>query len=312
MRDRRKRRISRRSLVFVVLLFLSLAALIAPPRYTGWLANLVQVVAPFQAVTNRTLAAAEDAFVGPPAPEVKPPDAGELERQRSDLENLLHSLTARMEVLERQNEELTAIRKLGLDTRGDLIPAHVSSQDLLSWRSSVAVDAGSRRKVRTGAAVLSDHFSVNVGSQQGVQDGLRVLSSEALVGTVVNTGTHTARVQLLTDPDTIMVATISRVRDGKPLPLDREFLLQGTGKGRLEIRDVAQKYVLSGDIQTGDVVMTSGAEVILPAPVVVGRVSTIRRDPENGTLYILDVEPAVQPEQLRRVYIVQTGKTGPS
>lgn len=297
----------------MVLLFLSLAALIAPPRYTGWLANLVQVVAPFQAVTNRTLAAAEDSFVGPPAPtKVELADAGELERQKAALENLLHSLTARMEVLERQNEELTAIRKLGLDTRGDLIPAHVISRDLLSWRSSVAVDAGSRRKVATGSAVLSDHFSVNVGSQQGVQDGLRVLSSEALVGTVVNTGTHTARVQLLTDPDTDMVVAISRVRDGMPSPLDREFLLQGAGKGRLEIRDVAQKYVLSGDIQTGDVVMTSGAEVILPAPVVIGRVSTIRRDPENGTLYILDVEPAVQPEQLRRVYIVQTGTAEPS
>ncbi len=296
----------------MTLLVLSLAALIAPPRYTGWLANLVQVVAPFQAVTNQALAAAEDSFVGPPAPKVEFVDAGELERQKAAAENLLHSLTARMEVLERQNEELLAIRELGLDTRGDLIPAHVISQDLLSWRSTVAVDAGSRRKVKTGLAVLSDHFSVDVGAQQGVQDGLRVLSSEALVGTVVNTGTHTARVQLLTDPDTGMVVTISRVRDGKPCPLEREFMLQGAGKGRLEIRDVAQKYILSGDIQAGDVVVTSGAEVILPAPVVVGRVTTIRRDPGNGTLYILDVEPAVQPERLRRVYIVHTGGAGAS
>ncbi len=290
----------------MVLLTLSLAALIAPPRYTGWLANLVQVVAPIQAVTNRSIASVED-FVGPPAPTA----ADATDRPDVALENLLHSLTARMEVLERQNEELTAIRELGLDTRGDLIRAHVISQDLLSWRSSVAVDAGSRRSVRPGLAVLSDHFTVNAGSQQGVQDGLRVLSSEALVGTVVNTGTHTARVRLLTDPGTDMVVTISRVRGGAPLPLDREFILQGAGKGRLEIRDVAQKYVLSGDIQTGDIVMTSGAEVILPAPVVIGRVSTIRRDPENGTLYILDVEPAVQPEQLRRVYIVQTGTAEP-
>jgi rod shape-determining protein MreC len=163
--------------------------------------------------------------------------------------------------------------------------------------------------VRTGSAVVSDHFSVDVGAQQGVRDGLRVLSSEALVGTVVNTGTHTARVRLLTDPATQMVVTISRLREGALSPLERQFILYGAGKGRLEIRDVAQKYVLSDDVQTGDVVMTSGDEVILPVPVVLGRVGTIRRDPDNGTLYILDVEPALQPDALRRVYIVQTGRT---
>ncbi|UCG17612.1 MAG: rod shape-determining protein MreC [Phycisphaerales bacterium] len=297
---------SRRSAVFVLLLGISVCGLLVPSQHSGWLMNLVQVGVPFQDVANRIGDSVEGALAGPPAPAVSVEEHQGVVRQKEAFEHLAHALAQRVEVLERRNRELTAIRRLGLDGRGQLIRARVISEDLISWRESRLVDAGSLGGVRRGAAVVSNHFTVDVGRDKGVQDGLRVLSSETLVGAVWHTGTHTSRVQLLTDPSTEMVVTIGRHRDGELVPLGKDFWMVGVGNGWLEVRDVGHKYVKEGDVRVGDVVLTVGDEAVLPVPVVIGAIRKIRQDPDNGLLYILDVEPAVAPSGLRHVYIVNT------
>ena len=308
MRNRRSIRWNRKSAVLVLLLGVSVCALFVPTRYTAWLMNLVQVLMPFQAAANRAADAAERAIVGPPAATVSQEEYEHALRERRRMEMLAHSLAQRIQALEARNRELTGIRDLGLDTRGQLIPARVISQDLLNWRESRLVDKGTLRGVRPGSAVVSNYFTVNAGLEEGVTDGLRVMSSEALIGTVVQAATHSSRVQLLTDPDTRMIVTVSRRREDRLLPLNREFWLTGVGKGGMEIRDVGHGYIEQGDVQVGDVVMTVGEEPTLPVPVAIGIIREIRRDPDNGLLHILDVEPSVRPEDLSRVYVVNAGR----
>jgi cell shape-determining protein MreC len=95
---------------------------------------------------------------------------------------------------------------------------------------------------------------------------------------------------------------------GRPKPdglerLDKVFWLIGAGEG-LRVVDVNHAYVEQGQVQEGDVVMTVGDEIILPLPVVIGRVTEILPDRSNGLLHVLEVTPAVRPERLRRVLIV--------
>lgn len=304
MRNRKAKTANRKLSLFVGLLVLSVLAMLLPSRYTSPLISLVQPLLPFQAMANHATNVLDDAIAGPPAPTVTSVEFDEMLRAKEAAEHRVASLAQRVESLEQQNRELTGLRRLGLNDRGELIPANVICGDVIGHRRSRTVDQGSVGKVARGAAVVSNHFSVTAGSQDGVRRGLQVLASEALVGSVVQVGTHTARVQMLTDASTMMAVTISQCRGLAPRPLDARFILRGTGADRLEVRDVAQGYVNRGDISAGDRVMTVDDMETLPVPVTIGTVEKIRSDPDNGTLYILDVRPAVGAEDLRRVYIV--------
>jgi rod shape-determining protein MreC len=306
MRSRKARKSSRKVTIFIGLLALSILALVLPSSYTHGLISCVQPLSPFQAMANSAANSIEDSLAGPPVPTVTSVEFEQVLRAKEAAEHQLASIARQNEALEARNRELTAIRQLGLDERGELIPANVIGEDLIAHRESRTVDRGTVARVSRGAAVVSNHFSATAGTTRGVGEGLPVLASEALVGTVVQVGTHTCRVRLLTDASTLMAVTISQRRGVVPRPLDRRFILRGTGGGQLEVRDVAQGYINRGDIRAGDMVMTVGDSDELPVPVIIGTVETIRPDPDNGTLFILDVRPAIEPDQLRRVYIVNT------
>jgi cell shape-determining protein MreC len=304
MRNRKTKRANRKLGIFVGLLALSVVAMFLPSRYTSPLISLVQPLLPFQAMAHQAVNAIDDAIAGPDTPMVTSVEFDEVLRAKEAAEHRVASQAQRIAWLEAQNQELIGIRNLGLDDRGELIPANVICGDLIGYRRSRIVDKGSVGNVERGAAVVSHHFSVTAGSEDGVQRGLSVLASEVLVGSVVQAGTHTARVRLLTDASTMMAVTIFPRRGPAPKPLDARFILQGNGSDRLEIRDVSQGYIKRNDIDIGDRVMTVGDAEALPVPVTIGTVETIRSDPDNGTLFILDVRPAIKAKELRRVYIV--------
>ncbi len=82
----------------------------------------------------------------------------------------------------------------------------------------------------TGAS--SRRFAIlAAGAADGVANGQTVLSPEGLVGRVVATGRHSARVQLISDTD--IYVPLRRLSDGIPA------LAVGKGNGLLELRPLA-------------------------------------------------------------------------
>ena len=69
-----------------------------------------------------------------------------------------------------KRDELVGIRDRGLGPEGRLVPARVISEDVLPWRRSKLVSAGTLRGVRNGAAVTSHRFTADAGSEAGVSD----------------------------------------------------------------------------------------------------------------------------------------------
>lgn len=305
------RRLDRKWTLFAVLMGISVAALLVPARVTAPLISLVQVLTPFQDVAQRAADAVGETVADPPPPSIDADEYEALSRQSESYRNMIASLSLRIRTLERERDELTGLRNLGLNYSGQLIPARVISSDMLSWHRAKLVDAGSLRGVRSGAAVTSNHFSVAAGASQGVRNGLRVLAGEALVGTVVQVGTHQSRVQLLTDPATKMPVVIGRPGEHGVEPLDAEFWMVGMGRRGLQVRDVDHGYVERNEVQAGNLVLSSSDDERLPVSVVIGTVSTVRPDPDNALLYVLDVEPAVNLDQLRRVYVVDLDTPAP-
>lgn len=310
MRYRTTRRFTTRKLLGL-LLVLSILGLLLPGRITARLMNLVQVLVPLQDAATRAADGAGRALGGG-GEAVSAEEYDRVAREAEALRNTVASQSSRIAALEEANRQLAGIRDRGLGRRGVLIPARVVAEDLLGWRESRLIDAGTLRGVRPGTPVTTRWFSVDVGRERGARDGMAVLAGEVLVGWVEHAGTHTARVRLLTDPATRMSVALGRFEDGdfRPVPADAatEFWLESAGGGRMRIVDVDHRYVEGDDgIRPGDRVVTLPGHPQLPVSMTIGTVTEVNANPENPLLYTLTVESAV-PKRMTQVYVLDVSQ----
>jgi cell shape-determining protein MreC len=296
-------------------MLVSAAAILFPQRWTGGFISIVQVIVPFQDAA--TVAADAVSSLGEVRPSAVPGEAYDaLTREKAAIEHQAAALAVRVEELEGEVAVLTSTRLWAvadqrLGASGRLIPARVISKDILPWRSSRLLNAGSVQGVQDGAAVTSHEFTVDRGEDAELRSGLAILLGETLVGEIEQTGTHTSRVKLLSDVSVQRKVRIGRwtlVRDSNLAPsrfvlLDRYFWLTGRGSGRMEIRDLELKDVETGVIQVGDTVLSDPQSDVLPAAMTIGKITTASADRDNPLFAVLTITAAVPEESLHRVYI---------
>lgn len=293
----------------VILLAVSIIALALPGAWTARLISLVQVIIPFQAAATAAADSIGDVMAGDDAP-VSADDHRALQLRNQAMQHRLVALADRVTGLEREVEVLTATRQWSagagpIGPRGRLIPARIVTEDLLSWRSSRLINAGSLQGIRRGAGVVSRHFTIDRGEESGVRDGLAVLLGEVFVGVVEQVGTHTTRVKLLSDVASGMKVRIGRLDDEGFRSAEGYFWLVGRGGGLMEIRDVDRRAVEDGHILVGDIVLSDNMDDNLPAAMTIGTVDAIEPDRRNPLLSILSVQAAVEEDSLRRVYVYE-------
>jgi cell shape-determining protein MreC len=307
MRSRQRTLPPKKTLV-ICLLAIPVLTLILPGEWTGGVVSLVQVLVPFQDAAA-TGAESLSRAVGSEGGEVPMDRYEALARKKAALEHQVSALSFRVAELEEEVQVLAATRLWEVDgqrigARGRLIPARVITADLLPWRSSRLINAGSLQGVHRGSAVVSRYFTIDRGEEDGVLDGMAILLREEFIGVVdKQTGTHTSRVKLLSDVSTEMKVRIGRFTDAGFTTLDRNFWLKGRGSGVMEIGDVEQRDVEQGVVQVGDVVLAAPISGRLPGALTVGRVVNIRPDRDNPLLAILTVKSSVDEESLHRVYV---------
>lgn len=310
----------RRNAWLILLVVVSGGAMLLPRSWTDGLMGLVQVIVPFQhaaSVGADAVVSVFDSDAAPVAAEVHEA----LAREKAGLEHANASLAMRVAELEDEVSLLTATRLWGgvdqrIGARGRLIPARVITDDILTWRSSRLINAGSLQGVRNRAAVVSREFSVDRGTQDGVGRGMAVLLAETLVGTVELVTTHTARIKLLSDASVEMKVRIGRFNHdsdaegtagsrsaGTFTALDRFFWLTGHGKGIMQIREVDRRDVEAGVIQVGDIVLADHTGTMLPAPMTVGKISKIEQDRESPLLATLTITSPIDEDSLRKIYV---------
>ncbi len=313
---RRRLRQASRKTYLAILPVIAITALLLPAEWTGKLISLAQIIVPFQHAAAVTADSVGQAL-RPNNPTVSPEEHEALERKKTALEHQVAALTVRVAELEKEVDILTATRLWDaggqrIGARGRLIPARVITDDLLPWRSSQLINAGTLQGVQRGSAVTSRLFTVDQGDADGLDNGMAVLLGEVFVGIVEQVGTHTARVKLLNDVSVQMKVRVGRLTDGGFVPLENYFWLVGRGDGVMEIRDAKRRDVEAGLIQVGDVVLSDPTSGILPCAMTIGRITSIGPDRDNPLLSILTVGAAVDETSLRRIYVyepeIDTGK----
>lgn len=188
-----------------------------------------------------------------------PRDVSRLTQLNAQLEAEVARLQSQIIDLQQQNSELQVLSAL-LDFARD----HAENEYL-----TAAV-------IGRDVSPFLHYIIINRGSDDGLRRGMPVVSSQGLVGRVAAITANGARVQLLTDPGTAINVRIQ--------PSGAEALLQGSITGDLTVEAIPQ----DANIQTGDLVLTSGLGGNYPANILIGQISGVRQRPvelfQNATV----------------------------
>lgn len=186
---------------------------------------------------------------------------------------------ARLHRLEAVANENLRLRDLLGGTRGFELQVQLASVldiDLDPFRHRVVLDQGAR---------------------EGVVPGQALIDAGGLAGQVIDVQPRRSIALLVTDPDHAVPVQV--VRSGLRL------LVYGTGESdRLELKNIPQ----SGDIQAGDLLVTSGIGGGFPAGFPVGTVTALR--PDATQLFLeADARPATAAERSGEMLLVSDTAT---
>lgn len=185
------------------------------------------------------------------------------------------------EVLRRENVLLR--RSLGFQERtaGRPVAAEVLARDISGWWQTVRVDHGGAEAVRADLAVIT---------------------SEGLVGKVLDSSRRTADVLLITDP-----ACRVAVRIGEKGAFGILSGLGLSGRGRPGCRvELINKAVR---VERGDAVYTTGLGGVFPQGLLVGHLEEVTLD-DNGLHQRATVVPAADLGDLRVVFVLTSDGGG--
>jgi len=136
---------------------------------------------------------------------------------------------------------------------------------------------------------------INRGSDDGIRRGMPVVTQQGLVGRVTAVTAGAARVQLITDPASVVNVRVE--------PSRADAVLKGELSGDITIDMIPQ----GADIKTGNLVLTSGLGGGYPTNVLIGQIASIRsRDQDLFQQGIL--QPVVDFSRLEIVLVITNFK----
>jgi len=132
---------------------------------------------------------------------------------------------------------------------------------------------------------------INRGSDDGLRRGMPVVTEQGLVGRIAAVTAGAARIQLITDPGSKINVRLQSS--------GAAAVLQGEITGDVSLDMIPQ----SADVQTGDLVLTSGLGGNYPPTILVGQVTGVRSR-DNDLFQRASVQPVVDFNQLGIVLVI--------
>ncbi|MEO6162729.1 MAG: rod shape-determining protein MreC [Candidatus Binatia bacterium] len=168
-------------------------------------------------------------------------------------------------------------------------------QQLLDFRSELPAGAITASIIAASATSWFQSCVLNKGSADGVRQGMGVVTPLGVIGKVVTVTGRTAKVLLLTDPNSGIDVLVQRTRS------------RGIVSGSLESGTVLKYIKRSEDVQEGDRLVTSGLDSVFPKGMLAGTVIKVRKQ-SRGLFQTVEVLPAVQASLVEEVLVV-SGET---
>lgn len=135
---------------------------------------------------------------------------------------------------------------------------------------------------------------INLGSSDGIQEGLAVIDSAGVVGRVKAVATHYSDIILLVDVNNSIDVLVQRTR--------ARARVRGSG-GDKELGVDVERLARTANVEPGDILVTSGIGDRFPRGIPVGQV-TVARQSQFGLYQQVKLEPSVDFSQLETVMVV--------
>ena len=189
--------------------------------------------------------------------------------------------------------------------RVKLAEAEALRQENARLKRTIGLDEGDARPVALARLIGSTSSStrrfayVSAGSNEGVQPEMPVVSPMGLVGRVIEAGSHSARVMLLSDGESTI--PVRRAKDNVVA------FAEGRADGTLRIRLINLGI---NPVKPGDVFVTSGAGGLFRPGIAVAVAETVTKDGAIARVLsnpaatdFVAIEPVWKPEAVRMLNV---------
>ncbi|MDY6913878.1 MAG: rod shape-determining protein MreC [Planctomycetota bacterium] len=250
-------------------------------------------------------------------------EAHRLKKANNQLFSRLAELEQRCNRLRHDLAEIQKVRPLYGPKSGfpcELIPARVVTADPLPYGWTYVLRLPGFYRPRPGSRVIT-RLDVLTDRTKALPSSLAVVTSQAMVGRIIEAGAFTARVQLVADRGFRITAKIRRVihphnrrqitvtgsgaaalvqlRPENNQPIDVEAV--GDGAGGMIIHHVSANH----NVLPGDWLVTRREDAFLPAEVRIGKVVRVTDDPKHPGLFVsVRIQPWADLDALREMYVV--------
>jgi rod shape-determining protein MreC len=144
-------------------------------------------------------------------------------------------------------------------------------RDLLGFKEKVDYQMQGAEVIANSPSVWEKTITINRGSRDGLEKRMPVISYQGyLVGRIENTGSNSAQVRLITDQDFVVGGIIART-ESREIGLVR-------GSGRDDQPNIMDNIAWDADLETGDIVLSSGLSNNFPAGLKIGEVRKVETD----------------------------------
>jgi rod shape-determining protein MreC len=168
------------------------------------------------------------------------------------------------------NERLRNLLRFSKKIPRSMLPAQIIGIDPSSWFRTILIDKGTKH---------------------GVKRGVAVVSPEGIVGHVLQTSHHYAKVLLITDFNSSVDAIVQRSR--------AKGVVEGNGENLCRLKYASRTQ----DIQLGDKVVTSGLGGRYPKGLMIGKISKIEKK-RYGLFQHAEIMLSVNFTKLEEVFVI--------
>ena len=202
-----------------------------------------------------------------------------LKEENARLKEQLAEVEEELRQAQRDSEENRTLRRL-LELR--------EQQRDLSWEAA--------RVTERDVSNWSYAVKLNIGTDYGVEIGDCVITASGyLAGVITDAGSNCSTCTTLIDTDFAIGARLFRT--GDVAVAQGDFGLMSDNRLRLSYLDADARP------QIGDLVVTSGVGGYYPADLTIGYITEVRTEDDGLAQYAV-VQPAVQLEELDRVFVI--------
>lgn len=166
--------------------------------------------------------------------------------------------------------------------------------ELLKFRTNFLGDAQAAMVIARDPFPAFGTVTISKGEADGVRKGMAVVSPQGVVGRILTTSMHSARVLLITDHNSGVDALVQRTR--------ARGIVEGSLDGRCSMKYLKREE----DVTVGDRIITSGLDGVFPKGLLIGEVTHVTRG-TRGLLQVAEIRPAARLETLEEVLVLDPG-----